>query len=192
MTDVAPLHADPERRLAAAHAIAVDVPDVDVDALAAEISASFDLLRNEGVRLCGRLPVEDPGASATVTVAVRALAPTDDRSGSFSERAIAALRDDTAVRRPLADTRAIDLPCGPAVASLVFGEFELLPGTVPSFRAEFLVPTPEWDGVVVVDVQTTDEAAWPEASQEAVRIARSLRFLDDGETAREGEHLLRL
>lgn len=170
------------------------VGDLDPDQLAAWLNASIAELRSTGLRMIGRID------AATVAVAVSELTAPGIVDDLFADRAADALRDDAVGRRPHADTRRIDLPCGPAVASLVFGQFDLPPEetgageiiTIPTFRAEILVPTPEWDGIVVLDVSTTDEDSWPEVSREAVRLARSLRFLDAGEPLREGEHLLRL
>jgi hypothetical protein len=198
-----PLHPDADRAAVADDlAQVVGRPAHDVRR-ALEDSATE--LRNEGLRLLGSFVVagsDGSDGSAMVAAALRELAAPDVVDDLFADRAADALRNDMAEHRPYADTRRIELPAGPAVASLVFGQYDLPPGetgaeetiTIPTFRAEFLIPTPEWDGVVVLDVSTTDEAAWPEVSVEAVRIARSVRFVgsDDVTPPADGERLLRL
>ncbi|MEJ2863973.1 hypothetical protein [Actinomycetospora flava] len=70
------------------------------------------------------------------------------------------------------------------MASLVFGEYRLPPAetgidseaVVPTFRAEFLVPSPAWDQIVVLDISTSNKAAWPSVSTTGIDVARSLRF----------------
>lgn len=172
--------------------------NADAAVVAEAIPPAASVLHERGVRLVGRFGVGSQGECATLSAAVTELSAPGD--GFVPEHGIGALREERRALRPYADTRRVDLPAGPAVASLVFGQFDFPleeagaddTVTVPTFRAELLIPTPEWDGIVVLDVSTTDETAWSDVAPEAVRIARSLRFLDDGEPAREGELLLRL
>lgn len=195
-----PLDEDARTRSAAARRSLEDIVAVgELGALTSLITTVGGELRDQGVRF---LAAFSPrlGTQASIAVAFCRLRPPSAVDEAFAEPAIAALLRLTEESRPFADCRLVDLPAGPAAASVVAGQFDLpaeMTGptgtvTIPTFRAEFLVPTPEWDGIVVLDISTTDEDAWPEVAREAVRIAQSLRFLRDGESAREGEHLLRL
>jgi hypothetical protein len=198
-----PLDLDPARRHAAAGQLTTRLEEVAGGGLREFASLAVvagDGLVKQGVRMLGQFVVDAPGGPALGTLAIgtQVLAAPDGTDEEFVERAVEALTAQTAQRRPYADTRQIDLPCGPAVASLVYGEFRLPPEetgasaetVVPTFRAEFLVPSPTWDRVVVVDVSTSNEDGWPSVSTAAVGIARSLRFVDEPDDT--SGHVLRL
>lgn len=189
-----PLDLDPGRRRLAADQLAERLAEVTAEGseeFASLAVAAGDDLLPRGVRTLGQFVVDAPDGPAlgTLVIGIGVLERPEHIDDAFTEQAIEALAVQTAGRRPYADTRRVDLPCGPAVASLVFGEYRLPPEetgaatetVVPTFRAEFLVPTPAWDHIVVVDVSTSNEAGWPLVSTTAVEVARSIRFVDDPE-----------
>jgi hypothetical protein len=89
-------------------------------------------------------------------------------------------------RFPAAESRVVQLPCGPAVAAVFFGEFRIPPErsgrdaevVVPVHRAQFLIPAPTGRHLVVLEVNTGSEQAWPAVAEQAVASARSIRFQD--------------
>lgn len=83
---------------------------------------------------------------------------------------------------PLADTRIVSLPIGPAMVALLFGGCHLSakrgstnqPPVVPVLRIQFLIPLPTGQDLAVLDVSTTNDAAWPMVALTTAAIARSL------------------
>lgn len=134
------------------------------------------------VRLIGKFAVGDGAAPtlATLLLAIQAL-PVDFEDTDASGIA-GALREVVRRKNPDLDTRVITLPIGPAVAGVSFGEFRFPAAdgqdgsVVPTSRAQFLIPLPVERHVVLLDVSTTDEHAWPKVAREAVAVAGSVRL----------------
>lgn len=187
-----PLDADPDRRRHSARELAERMSgtaDLSVNELTDAILAVGERVGGLNVRLLGSFAVISSGdpATAAMVLAVQELRATDPAPSAESRSyATRALHELVQRRSPAAQSRVIQLPCGPAVAAVFFGEFRISPDrsgrdtemVVPVHRAQFLIPAPTDRHLVVLEVNTGSEQAWPAVAEQAVATARSIRFPD--------------
>lgn len=185
-----PLDADPERRRLGARELAERVAgatDPSVDELTEAVLAVGERVGAVNVRLLGSFAVATSGdpATAAMVLAVQELhAPTPELIAEDRSYATSTLHELVQRRSPDAESRVVELPCGPAVVALFFGEFRIPPErngrdtemVVPVHRAQFLIPAPTGRHLVVLEVNTGSEPAWPGVAEQAVATARSIRF----------------
>ncbi|MDQ3886495.1 MAG: hypothetical protein M3308_05680 [Actinomycetota bacterium] len=189
-----PLDPDLEHRRLGARELAEQMSraaGLSVEELTEAVLAVGERVGAVNVRLLGSYAVASSGggdpATAAMALAVQELRASkpeliaEDRSYVTS-----ALRELVQRRSPDAASRVVQLPCGPAVAAVLFGEFRIPPDrsgrdaevTVPVHRAQFLIPVPTGRHLVVLEVNTGSELAWPAVAEQAVATARSIRFQD--------------
>ncbi|MGH3917386.1 MAG: hypothetical protein ACRDTC_28835 [Pseudonocardiaceae bacterium] len=185
-----PLDADQERRSRGARELAQRMSGavgMPVDELTDAVLAVGERVGGLNVRLLGSFAVTSSGDPATAAMvltvqelrATRSALSAEDRSS-----AARALHELVRRRSPDAESQVIQLPVGPAVATVFLGEFRIPPErsgrdaelVVPVHRAQFLIPAPTGRHLVVLEVSTGSEQAWPAVAEQAVATARSIRF----------------
>ncbi|EMD27104.1 hypothetical protein [Amycolatopsis azurea] len=145
-------------------------------------------LKNNGIRLYGRFAVgEGPESIATLTLGtVSWSAARRERSTVDRDVATAALLDVYRRNHPRADARPVRLPIGPALAAIEVGEFRLPPEVTGQaaevvrlkVRAEYQIPLPGDEGLVILAVTADSMTAWPAIADATARLAHSLRPAD--------------
>lgn len=187
-----PLEVDPERRRLCARELAhrlAGATGPSADELTEAVLAVGERVGAVNVRLLGSFAVATPGdpATAAIVLAVQELrAPKPELIAEDRSYATSALHELVRRRSPDAESRVVELPCGPAVAALFFGEFRIpadrsgraIETVVPVHRAQFLIPAPTGRHLVVLEVNTGSEQAWPAVAEQAVATAHSIRFQD--------------
>lgn len=191
-----PLGADPERRRLAARELARQMSgtaDLSVDELTDAVLAIGERVGGRvggvNVRLLGCFAVAGPGdpATAAMVLAVQQLRASQPAPSAVDRSSVSsALHELVRQRSPEADSRVVELPCGPAVATVVLGEFRIPPErsgrdtemVVPVHRAQFLIPAPTGRHLVILEANTGREQAWPAVAEQAVATAHSIRFPD--------------
>lgn len=187
-----PLDPEPDRRRLGARELAERVHravGLSVDELTEATLAVGERVGAVNVRLLGSFAVAISGgpATAAMVLAVQELrAPKPELVAEGRSYATSALHELVQRRSPDAESRVVELPCGPAVAAVFFGEFRIPPDrsgrdaemVVPVHRAQFLIPAPTGRHLVVLEVNTGSERAWPAVAEQAVATARSIRFQD--------------
>lgn len=187
-----PLDVDPERRRLGARELAERVAAVtgrSVDELTEAVLAVGERVGAANVRLLGSFAVAtsaDPATAAMVLAVQELRAPRPALIAEDRSYATSALHELVQRRSPDAESRVIQLPCGPAVAAVFFGELRIPPDrsgrdaemVVPVHRAQFLIPAPTGRHLVVLEVNTGSEQGWPALAEQAVAAARSIRFQD--------------
>ena len=187
-----PLDPDQDRRRLSARELAERVAGAtgpSVDELTKAVLAVGERVDALNVRLLGGFAVATSGdpATAAMVLAVQELrAPKPELIAEDRSYATSALCELVQRRSPDAESRVVELPCGPAVAAVFFGEFRIPPDRtgrdaemiVPVHRAQFLIPAPTGRHLVVLEVNTGSEQAWPAVAEQAVATARSIRFQD--------------
>jgi hypothetical protein len=145
-------------------------------------------LRAIGAIVAGQLTFgdEDPEIAATVVLVVRDLPRSGaDRSSENVRRVVAdALAGVLRERHPEGDVRIGELSCGPAVVMTTVGEYRFPAGlmttgtavTVPSNRLQVLVPTPDGDGFVVLEMTTCHVEYWGRFVELAMVMANNITF----------------
>ena len=187
-----PLDPDPDRRRLGARELAERAPGaagLSVDELTEAVLAVGERVGALNVRMLGSFAVATSGdaATAAMVLAVQGLrAPKPGLLAEDRSYATSALHELVQRRSPDTESRVVQLPCGPAVAAVFFGEFHIPPDwsvrdtetVVPVHRAQFLIPAPTGRHLVVLEVNTGSEQAWPAVAEQAVTTARSIRFQD--------------
>jgi len=161
---------------------------VDPD-FAQHVLAVGERFASFNIRLMGTFAVSTPEgpATANAVLAVQELeSPRADLIAKDRSQAATALRNLIQARTPGAEVSVVDLPCGPTVAAVILGEFRV-PGektgkseetVIPVHRAQFTVVAPSGRHLVILDVNTPSEKAWPTVAEQAVAMARSIEFVD--------------
>ncbi len=187
-----PLDPDPERRRLSARELTERMPGaagLSVEELTEAILAVGERVGAVNVRLLGSFAVASSGdpATAAMVLAVQELrVPKPELIVEDLSYLTSALHELVQQRSPDAESRVVQLPCGPAVAAVHLGEFRIPPErsgrdaemVVPVHRAQFLIPAPTGRHLVVLEVNTGSEQAWPAVAEQAVATARSIRFQD--------------
>lgn len=155
------------------------------------VTAVLALFAAFNVQLVGKFAVvtADGPAVATLVLAVHPLPVEDPGSAAADLPGLAgAIREIVKRRHPLAETRVVSLPAGPAAVGVWSGDLRIpheRTGTeedvvVPTHRVQFLIPMPTAGHLVALDVSTVSEQGWPAVARRAVAIAGSVRFDDAG------------
>lgn len=106
-----------------------------------------------------------------------------------------ALLDVYRQKHPQADARPVRLPIGPAMVAIEVGEFRLPPEVTgqaselvrPRLKAEYQIPLPSGEGVVILTVSAESETGWPSIARASTLVACSLRQAgSDGERVMTG------
>jgi len=148
-------------------------------------------LKENGIRLVGKFAVGDtPEYVATLTMAVSRWPDADpELLASKRESVAGALVAAYLESHPEADARLVRLPIGPAMAAVEAGEFRLPPAytgldeTVvrPEVRAEYQIPLPDGESVLILAVAAQSETGWPAIAEQTAVVAHSVRMDLDGE-----------
>jgi len=187
-----PLDPHPDGRRLGARELAERIPGaagLSVDEFAEAVLAVGERVGALNVRLLGSFAVAPSGnpATAAMVLAVQELhAPSPELIAEARSYATSALHELVCRRSPNAESRVVELPCGPAVAAVFLGEFRIPPDrsglatetVLPVHRAQFLIPAPTGRHLVILEVNTGSEQAWPAVAEQAVATARSIRFQD--------------
>lgn len=147
--------------------------------------AMAPIMKNNGIRLFGKFAVcEGPDYVATLTMGVARWPDGDPEMLAASRSAVAgALLDVYRQKHPRADARPVLLPIGPAMAAIEAGEFRLPPEVTgqaselvrPRLKAEYQIPLPSGEGVVILTVTAESETGWPSIARATTLVACSLR-----------------
>lgn len=191
-----PLDPDPDRRRLGARELSERVPGaagLSVDEFAEAVLAVGERVGGWvgvlNVRLLGSFavaPSGNPVAAAMVLTVQELHAPSPELIAGGRSYATSALHELVRRRSPSAESRVVELPCGPAVAAVFLGEFRIPPDrsglatetVLPVHRAQFLIPAPTGRHLVILEVNTGSEQAWPAVAEQAVATARGIRFQD--------------
>ncbi|MGH3760781.1 hypothetical protein [Actinophytocola sp.] len=134
-------------------------------------------LRDRGAVEAGWLPLaEHPEAAAMLVLAVREVpAP---RSGMRTAEVVEGMAEALRREQPHAAVESRELAGGPAVVLRRAGTFRFPehPAPVDTVDIQVLIPTPDLDEVVVLDVSTGHVGHWPEFAAVALAVAETVRF----------------
>ncbi|KFU81593.1 hypothetical protein SAMN04489729_5864 [Amycolatopsis lurida] len=183
-----PVTADDETNAGIAKALGQKVAEAtgtDAGEFSAHLRSLTPYFKENGVRLFGRFAVGE-GPEHVATLALGTVRLPSVRTGPAEpdgEVMTSALLNVYRRNHPRADVRAVRLPLGPALAAIEVGEFRLPPELTgraddlvqPRIKAEFQVPLPTGEGVVILAVTADSMEAWPAVAEAASRVAHSLR-----------------
>jgi hypothetical protein len=138
------------------------------------LMALVPTMQANGVRVFGKFAVGPrQGDVATLTLGVvqwPELAPGN------RDAVVAAMAEQYRDSHPRAAVQPVRLPVGPAVVAISGGEYHLPEGDLRAqIKAEYQIPLPDRQSVVILSVVAGSEDAWPAVAEATAKVAWSLR-----------------